>query len=95
MNYSTCNGDMTMTTQTRHTKAGSIFRLISLGAAVNGLLAASVSEVKGQHSTHDTYFVRRIPADFGVGFELEKTGDAELRHVLLNAPGGGHTCDCK
>lgn len=89
-----------MTTSTRTTKAGQIYRLLSLGDAVNGLLAASVCETKigkkANTTTCDTYYIRRIRSEIGgVAFEIEKTGDAEVRHVLLNAPGGGHTCDCK
>jgi hypothetical protein len=85
---------------TRQTKAGQIFRLITFGSAVKGLLAASVSETKiGKHTnntTTDTYYLRRIPSEIGgIAIEVEKTGDAEVRHVLLNALGGGHSCTCK
>jgi hypothetical protein len=89
-----------MTTATRTTKAGPITRSISIGPAVNGLCAASVTEAhhrKGEPKIQcDTYFLRRIPSEIGgLALEVEKWGDSELRHVLLNAPGGGHTCDCK
>ncbi|HTU21624.1 MAG TPA: hypothetical protein VMG10_26545 [Gemmataceae bacterium] len=80
----------------RTTKAGVIYRMLSLGEPVNGLLAASVAEVKGGVTSTDTYYLRRIESQIGgVAFEVEKTGDSEPRHVLLNAPGGGHTCTCK
>jgi hypothetical protein len=87
-----------MTTTTRQTKACKITRHLNLGEAVNGLIAAGVTEV--HHRTGepkivvDNYFLRRQPSDFGVAFQVEKFG-GETYDVLLNAPGGGHSCDCK
>jgi|SRR5579884_1539183 len=83
-----------MTTATRTTKAGKITRILSYGEAVNGLLAASCTEAHSAGKiTSDTYFLRRQPSDFGVAFTVEKT-DGTVYDALLNAPGGGHSCDC-
>src|SRR5947208_1483569 len=41
------------------------------------------------------YFLRRLPSDFGVGFEFEKIGGepCERYHVHLAAE-ARHTCEC-
>ncbi len=39
-----------------------------------------------------TYFVDRIPSDWGEAFSLTKTDSGEVYHVHLTAE--GHTCDC-
>jgi hypothetical protein len=44
----------------------------------------------------DTYFLNRVPADFGTGFEVEKIDPLNgniTYHVNLN--GDASTCECK
>jgi hypothetical protein len=86
-----------MTTTTRQTKQARITRQIELSDSLNGLVLAVVTEVHngGQKITCDLYWLRRQPSDFGVAFTCEKAQDGASYDVLLNAPGGGHSCDCK
>jgi hypothetical protein len=62
-----------------------------------GLRVVAVETVKSAKTiTTDLYFVRQQVSDIGgMAFHFEKMGDASSTYdVLLNAPGGGHTCEC-
>jgi hypothetical protein len=52
-----------------------------------------------QGGVHDAYLVRRLPADWGIGFELDKlTADGPtVYHVNLDVHAGrgaDHSCSC-
>lgn len=85
------------TTTTRQAKAATIRREIEISEpAPSGLILASVTEIHnaGQKITVDLYWIRRQASDFGLAFAVEKGLDGTVYDVLLNAPGGGHSCDC-
>jgi hypothetical protein len=85
-----------MTTATRATKAGPITRTITITFALAGRCEVRVTETQGHKITTDTYLLERQPSAFGVAFWVRKCSDEREQYdVLLNAPGGGHTCDCK
>lgn len=85
-----------MTTATRNTKAAQIERTISVSASADGVLA-SVCETyhrktKSRIENFTSYLLRRIPADFGKGYEIEKRFAGEVYH--LHHDHHGITCDC-
>jgi hypothetical protein len=87
-----------MTTTKRTTKAGEITRRITITFALAGRCEARVSECQRGKWTDDVYLLERQTSAFGVAFKVRKmSGDneGETYDVLLNAPGGGHSCDCK
>ncbi len=84
-----------MATATRKTKAGPITRSITITFALGGTCEARVSEKQGDSTTTDTYLLSRQPSDFGIAFPVRKMDEEASYDVCLNAPGGGHTCDCK
>jgi hypothetical protein len=84
-----------MQTTQRTTKAGVIRRDIEVNRYNAGPALAHVTEIKGDIITVDLYWLRRMPSDFGVYIAVEKGETGEVHDVLLNAPGGGHTCTCK
>lgn len=85
-----------MATATRTTKAGQITRSITVTFAIAGRCEVRVSETQGNNTTTDTYLLSRQPSDFGIAFTVRKMDDeGESYDVLLNAPGGRHSCDCK
>jgi hypothetical protein len=93
-----------MCTTTRTTKTATIRREIRITTdddfgshTVMAVIFEQHVGVKTTRSTSDVYVLTRLATDFGVGIRCVKsgsTGDGEARDVLLNAPGGGHTCDC-
>ena len=70
---------------------------IHVGEKNEGLRVVAVETHKSAKSiVTDLDFVRQQVSDFGgMAFHFEKMGDASFTYdVLLNAPGGGHTCEC-
>jgi hypothetical protein len=62
-----------------------------------GYRVVSVETQKSAKSVQtDLYFVRQQVSDIGgMAFHFEKMGQPESTYdVLLNAPGGGHSCEC-
>jgi hypothetical protein len=86
-----------MTTTTRTTKAGPIQRSITITHALCGRCEVRVTEVQRGKRTEDTYLLEQLPSQIGgVVFTVRKFADGgDSYQVLLNAPGGGHSCDCK
>jgi hypothetical protein len=85
-----------MCTATRTTKAGPISREVTITFALAGRCEVRVVETQGHKITSDTYLLERQPSQFGVAFTVRKCSDEREQYdVLLNAPGGGHSCDCK
>src|SRR5215469_16880494 len=92
-----------MISTTRLTKAAHITRQIRISVEEDFGAPLTIAVVFEKHQgkkttkcTSDAYVLRRIPSEIGgVGVEVEKAGDPEARHVLLNQPGGGHSCTCK
>jgi hypothetical protein len=87
-------------TATRTTKNETITRSIAIATAANGTCVASVTEAHKRKSEPklllDTYFLRSIVSKIGgTAIEIEKLGESEVHHVLLEARGNGHKCDCK
>jgi hypothetical protein len=65
----------------------------------DGLRAVGITTLKGNNPENcvcDTYFVRMGLSQLGgLAFHFEKFGEPNSQYdVLLNAPGGGHTCEC-
>jgi hypothetical protein len=84
-----------MTSTQRITKAGPISRTISVSFALAGRCEVCVRETKVGLTTTDTYLLSRQPSHIGgVAFQVKKC-DGESYDVLLNQPGGGHSCTCK
>lgn len=89
---------------TRTTKAGRIERRIEVTASDDfgsRTIFASVFEkrfLKTKAACEcDVYILERRSSDFGLYVHVKKAGstaNGEEYDVLLNAPGGGHTCDC-
>jgi hypothetical protein len=69
-------------------------RIFHLSAAVHGAVLCTVTETAGGKTTCSLYWLRRQPSDFGLAFQIEKPAEGLVYDVLLNGPGGGHTCDC-
>src|SRR5579884_1544844 len=87
---------MTMATATRTTKAGPITRSITISFALADRCEVCVRGTQNNLTTTDTYLLSRQPSDFGIAFSVrEVDAEGERYDVLLNAPGGRHTCDCK
>ncbi|SRR5579871_695360 len=85
-----------MSIVTRTTKAGNITRTIEIAPPNGGPLLATVVEQLGHKIDVQSYWLTRIRSQIGgMAFQLEKFDDGTIYDVLLNAPGGGHTCDCK
>lgn len=84
-----------MRTATRTTKSETIRRTISIAFALAGTCEARVTEDNGRKITTDSYLLSRQPSDFGIAFRVRKCDSEDAYDVCLNAPGGGHTCDCK
>lgn len=88
-----------MTTATRNTKAGQIERTlcVAFNAEANAV-EATVCEThhkktKSRMEGFNSYFIRKIAADFGQGYEVEKRfADSEVYHVHHGHH--GMTCDC-
>jgi hypothetical protein len=85
-----------MTTTTRTTKAGPISRTITISHALAGRCEVRVTEVQNGKRTEDTYLLERMASDFGTAFSVRKFAEGgDTYDVLLNGPGGHHSCDCK
>ena len=84
-----------MLTRTRTTKTGEIKRTISASFALAGTCEARITETHGHKITTDTYLLSRQPSDFGIAFRVQKCDSEDAYDVLLNQPGGGHSCDCR
>src|SRR5262249_25463687 len=84
-----------MTTTTRQTKSATIARVITVSFALAGRCEVCVRETTHGKTTTDTYLLERQPSDIGgIAFQVKKC-DGESYDVLLNQPGGGHSCTCK
>jgi hypothetical protein len=84
-----------MATATRTTKAGPITRSITVSFALAGRCEVCVRETQGDNTTTDTYLLsRQLSQIGGSAFRVRKI-DGESYDVLLNKPGGGHSCTCK
>lgn len=88
-----------MLTTTRQTKAATIERNISLTACRDGEVTAIVLETAMRKRTSSgetkSYFLRRIPADFGTAYEVERVdGGGEVYHVHSQSCRNGTTCSC-
>lgn len=86
-----------MLTTTRQTKAATIERNISLTACKDGEVTAIVLETAMRKRTSSgeskSYFLRKITADFGTAYEVERVdGGGEVYHVHTDRY--GTTCDC-
>ena len=91
------------TTTTRQTKAAAIRRTITVtadrepwGVTVYATMYEQHQGPRGAKNISDVYILSRIAGTaFGLGVHVEKQlGEAGSYDVLLNAPGGGHTCNC-
>ena len=83
---------------TRQTKAGTIEREIRLSRDTEGRLWAAVTETRHLKTISkvslDLYDLTPIPADFGLGVQIDKTtGEGESYDVNLSAA-LGDSCDC-
>jgi hypothetical protein len=87
-----------MMTQERTTKAGRIERDIRVSRDTQGHLWAAVTETRHlktkSNVTLDLYNLTPIPADFGIGVQIDKTtGEGESYDVNLS-DALGDSCTC-
>lgn len=88
---------MTLTT-TRETKALSITRALDFDETEKGMARAIVTETGHRNSKLvkldvKSYLIRRLPADWGEGFEVSKLdGSKERYHVHLDGQQGDCSC---
>lgn len=91
---------MTTTTKTRKPRPKPE-RHVTLGAATNGVYALHITIGTGEKAKHFGYYVRRIPADFGLAFRFEKfqtekvEGEDSEYDVNIELESGRHSCTCK
>jgi hypothetical protein len=92
-------------TQTRTTKQATISRTITVSREVEPWGTTTYATVFEQHqgkrsvkNISDVYVLTRIAGvQFGLGVHVEKVAgqsEGQVYDVLLNGPGGGHSCDC-
>jgi hypothetical protein len=76
-------------------------RHVTIGTEINGVFALHIAIGTGEKVKHFGYYVRRIPADFGIGFHVEKfdaekvEGEDTEYDVHLDPQRGYHSCTCK
>jgi hypothetical protein len=93
---------MTTATKNRNRKPRSKpERHVTLGTPTNGVYALHMTIGTGEKAKHFGYYVRRIPADFGLAFRFEKfeteqvEGEPSDYDVLIDPERGYHSCTCK
>jgi hypothetical protein len=74
---------------------------VTLGIHTNGVYALHITIGTGDKAKHFGYYVRRIPAEFGLAFRFEKfetervEGEPSDCDVLIDLDRGYHSCTCK
>src|SRR5690348_2551878 len=90
-----------MTTATKSRKRVKPERRVQIGAPANGVYAIALTIGRGEKAKHFGYYIRRIPADFGLAFHFEKfqtekvEGEPSEYDVLIDMQRGSHSCTCK
>jgi hypothetical protein len=75
-------------------------RHINISRPVNGNFAIALFIGEGAKAKRYCYYLEPIPADFGLGFRLEKfsneveEGEPSEYHVNIDPQHGHHTCEC-
>ncbi len=76
-------------------------RRVNISRPVNGVHAVHMTIGTGEKAKHFGYYIASIPADFGLGFYVEKfateqvEGEEAIYHVNIDLTGGHHSCTCK
>ncbi len=90
-----------MTTATKSRKRVKPERRVTIGKPCNGVYALAITIGTGEKAKHFGYYVRRIPADFGLAFHFEKFQTEKVENepseydVNLDMQRGSHSCTCK
>src|SRR5262249_12799707 len=100
--HSTKRDPAMTSTMTRTTKQATITRQITISEERAPWGRTIYAQAFEQHhgngqrkNVPDVSPLERIPSDFGLAVRVDKQlCEGESYDVLLNAPGGGHTCDC-
>lgn len=76
-------------------------RRVRISNHIHGAYALHLAVPRGRQVNHFGYYLTPIPADFGLGFHVEKFGTEQEGgepagyDVLIDARHGFHQCECK
>jgi hypothetical protein len=90
-----------MTTATKSRKRVKPERHVAISKSCNGVYALAITIGTGEKAKQFGYYVRRIPADFGLAFHFEKfetekvEGEDSEYEVNIDLQRGYHSCTCK
>jgi hypothetical protein len=90
-----------MSTATKPRKRVKPERHVILGTPTNGVFALHMTIGTGEKAQHYGYYIQPVPADFGLGFHVEKfdvekvEGAPSEYDVNIDLQRGYHSCTCK
>jgi hypothetical protein len=76
-------------------------RHVNISKPVGGVYALHMTIGAGEKARHFGYYLQQIPADFGLGFHVEKFGVEQVEgepaeyDVHIDTERGYHSCTCK